>query len=74
MEAYLKYPLYGAGGQKINTDYKFNVPPFPMGVSSFGCAMSNKDFQNNFRLANPGVQLPKEHYIWKSPGLWNFIK
>ena len=74
MEAYLKFPIYAAGGQKITTDYRFNVPPFPQGITSFGVALSNKDFQNNFRLANPGVQLPPNHCIWRTPGFWNIEK
>ena len=75
MHAFLKYPIYADGGrQRIPTDYQFNVPPFPSVITSFKTALSDKNFQAAFREANPGIILPPNHTIWKSPGSWNVMK
>ena len=73
MTVSLKFPMY-ANGQRIGTDYQFNVPPFPSGSLSFATAIRDKGFQENFRKSNPGVEIPASNAIWSSAGLWNINK
>ena len=73
MTVSLKHTVYG-NNQRIDPDYQFNVPPFPSGCQSFATALRNPSFQEKFREANRGVDIPSSSPIWISAGVWNVNK